>query len=209
MNRLLIVVVLALACQVSIFASETEERSNFYAQEYRREVEAGRLRERTNLALDALIRYAAFELRVRGHKDNSEELLKEWEGGWSLYLVVERGLGDHAPLSQWLAEKYAMIEFLLGVDICHSLRLDDINTINFGLPVVVFCEDGVDVDEYKLHFVPFSGVVVYWGSFFACVGGTWGTGFLYCTPIAWGAEFATKEWVAPALNQPVWRLACQ
>jgi hypothetical protein len=143
---------------------------------------------------------------MKGKKAEAQKLLNEWDFRWSGYFL--RGLGDHAPFSQWVAEKYAMIELILGVDICHALRLDDIKILNYGVPVVFSCVDDVDPEEYGLHFIPFAGTVVYWTSFFACVGGTWGTGFLFCSPISWGAEFVTEKWIAPALNEPAWNMFC-
>lgn len=175
---------------------------------YKKEVQEGRFAERTNLALNAIVRFAAFQLTLKGHKDEADKLIAEWESGFDGYLL-RRDLGDHAPLSMWLAEKYAMIEFILGTEVCHFLRLDDIKTINYGIPVVFKCVDDVDVVEYGKHFIPLSGVAVYWSSFFACVGGTWGTGFLFCSPISMGAEWLTETWAAPRLNPTVHKWSCQ
>lgn len=190
-------------------AVEVSDRTWTLAQRYDAEVRDGRLRERTNLALDAIVRFAAFKLRAKGHKVEAKKLVAEWEGQWSGYLLhVGRDLGDHRPLSQWLADKYSMLEFILGTEICHMLRLDDLKIINFGIPVVFSCVDNVDETEFSRHFVPLSGTVIYWTSFFTCVGGTWGTGFLFCSPISWGCEFVTEKWLAPKLNSTVWAWSC-
>ena len=109
-----------------------------------------------------------------------------------------------------------MLEFTLGKDIVYALRLSDIHTINHAIPVVFKCIDQVDEVEYFKHFVhdedgPYRGlapVVVYWTTFFVCVGGTWGTGFLFCGPIAMGTEWLTKNYVGPKLNEPLWKRAC-
>lgn len=190
-------------------AVEVSDRVWKLSEGFSEEVQQGRMRERTNGALNAMIRFAAFKLKTKGHKKEAALLVNEWETRWNGYLMrVGRDIGDHRPLSQWLAEKYDMLELILGVDICHMLRLDDLKTVNYGIPVVFSCVDNVDVVEFEKHFVPFSGVVIYWTSFFTCVGGTWGTGFLFCSPISWGCEFVTEKWIAPKLNETVWGWSC-
>ena len=188
---------------------EVSDRTQSMSSDYGREIESGRLRERTNMALDAMIRFAAFKLRLKGYPQTADKIIKEWEGQWSGYIErVGRDIGDHKPLSEWIAQKYAVIELILGEDLCHALRLDDIKIINYGIPVVFSCVDNVGEVEYGKHFIPFSGTVIYWTSFFACVGGTWGTGFLWCAPISWGCEFLTEKFVAPKLNHTVWNWSC-
>lgn len=189
---------------------EVSDRVDRMARWYGTEIHQGRLRERTNLALNAMVRFAAFKLRAKGHKIQANKLINEWEGQWSGYLMrVGRDLGDHRPLSQWLAEKYAILEFIFGTDFMEFTRLVDLKIINFGIPVVFSCVDNVDEVEFEKHFVPLGKVTVYWSSFFVCVGGTWGTGFLFCSPISWGLEFAAGRWVLPPLNRTVWEWSCQ
>lgn len=195
-------------CKPEVF--QVSDSSVAQVREYERDIRDGRMRERTNVALNAIVRFAAFKLKAKGNKIAAQKLINEWESKWNGYIMrVGRDIGDHAPLSAWLAEKYAMLEFILGVDVCHALRLDDIKIINFGIPVVFSCVDNVDEAEYGRHFIPFSGTVIYWGSFFACVGGTWGTGFLFCSPISWGCEWLTESYLAPKINPTAWRWACQ
>jgi hypothetical protein len=189
-------------------AYEVSDRTYGLANAYGSAVEQGRLAERTNFALNALIRLAAHKLRQRGYRTKAKQLVYEWEHRWNGYLM-RRDLGDHRPLSQWLAEKYAMIEAILGENLCKLLRLYDIKVINYAIPVVFSCVDKVDEAEYGRHFVPLSGVVVFWTSFFVCVGATWGTGFLFCSPLAMGAEFLVVRLVAPKLNPTAWRWACK
>src|SRR3972149_2026155 len=130
------------------------------AEAYGQEIREGRMRERSNMALNAIVRFAAFKLKAKGHKAKANQLIKEWEGKWSGYIMhVGRDLGDHRPLSQWLAEKYAMLELILGADLCHMLRLDDLKIINYAIPVVFSCVDNVNEVEFGKHFIPFSGTV--------------------------------------------------
>lgn len=188
---------------------EVSDQARRQADTFRRDIERGRLRERTNGALNAIIRFGAFKLKQKGYDAEAKQILGDWETKWDGYIVrAARDLGDHRPLSQWLADVYKKIEGKLGPDICHALRLDDIKILNYGIPVVFSCVDDVDEAEFGRHFVPFSGTVIYWTSFFVCVGGTWGTGFFFCGPIAMGCEFLTERWIAPKLNPRVWNLSC-
>ncbi len=101
-----------------------------------------------------------------------------------------------------------MLELILGVEVCKALRLIDIKIINYAIPVVFKCVDQVDEAEYERHFVPFCKVVSFWVTFFSCVGFTYGTGFLYCSPIAIGVEWIVGNHVAPRLNEGVWKRVC-
>lgn len=195
---------------------EISERTQKIADKFESDVNRGRLKQRTNAALNAAIRLAAYKLKRVGHKKEADRMIYEWEHQF-FYVLEARGIGDHRPLSAWLAEKTAMLEFILGKDVMHALRLDDLITINYALPVVISCADNVDLEEYGNHFVEdldngyrgLGPVVVYWTSFFSCVGFTWGSGFLFCSPIAMGAEWITLNFVAPKLNEPLWKWACK
>ena len=200
--------------------TEISRRTKKKTDQFERDIKAGHLAYDTDRALNALIRLGWYKLSRVGQKEAANKMLREWEGQWQgevSRLWLTRGIGDHRPLSQWLAEKYTMMEFLLGKDVCHALRLDDIKTINFGIPVVISCVDNVDEVEYGRHFIAdevngyrgLGPVVAFWVTEFACVGFTWGTGFLYCGPIAMGVEYLTKQFVAPRLNHPLWNLVCQ
>lgn len=188
-------------------AVEVSTRTERMANEFEGQIRAGELRERTNLALNAMVRFAVFKLRAKGKKLEARRLENEWDSQWNGYLL-RRDLGDHKPLSNWLAEKYAILEFIFGEQFMQFTRLVDLKIINFGIPVVFACVDNVDEAEFYLHFVPLTKVTIYWTSFFTCVGGTWGTGFLFCSPIAWGCEYITGRWIAPKLNPFVFKLSC-
>lgn len=192
---------------------EISARTKRLASRFENDVKAGRLKERTHKATDAIIRLAVYKLNRVGKKKEAAQLLKEWKEQEVFFLG--RGIGDHKPLSKWIADKYNMLEFTLGKDICYDLRLSDLKSINFGIPVVLSCVDDVDEMEYFKHFVSdedyrgLGPVAGYWTSFFACVGSTWGTGFLYCAPLAMGVEWLSKNYVCPKLNEPLWKRACK
>lgn len=195
---------------------EVSNRTKRMANRYRLEIKAGKLKERTNDALDSIIRLAHYKLNRIGEKEKAKKLITEWENQFK-YELISRGITDHKPLSQWLAGVTAMLEQTLGHDTMHALRLDDLITINYAIPVIFRCIDDVDEIEFYLHFVDdnthgyrgLGPVVAYWTTFFACVGFTYGSGFLYCSPIAMGVEFIAREAICPALNQPIWKLSCK
>lgn len=187
---------------------EVSTRTQKITKQFEKEVKSGRLQRKTNTALDAIVKLAVYKLKRVGKKAEADLLLKEWKERWDGYLL-KRDLGDHAPLSQWLAEKYAMLEFILGVDVCHALRLDDIKIINYAIPVVFSCIDDVNLIEYEKHFDPLVGTAAYWVTFFSCVGMTWGSGFLFCGPIAMGVEYLSESFVAPRLCPMAFGWACK
>lgn len=194
---------------------EISSRTRNIANQFERDVKAGGLRYRVDRSLDAIIKLAVYKLKRVGKKKVADQILKEWQDQFEWTLVEDRGITSHAPLSQWIADKTLQLEFLLGKDVMASLRLTDLIVLNFAIPVVLACEDNVDLAEYGQHFVrddwygwALGPVTVYWTTFFSCVGASWGTGFLYCSPIASGSEFLTGQLVAPNLNEFLWDLVC-
>jgi len=169
-----------------------------------------------NRAVGAIVRAATRALRMHGHGDLARQLNAEWSGEWDGYLTRQvamhelTGIGDHEPLSQWLADWYEVLELALGETLCAFLHLDDIKTFNYTVPVVFHFDsvdgDGIDMAEYKLHWVPFAGIVAYWSTWLACEIVTYGAGwFLVCTPAGMLAEYATVKWIAPPLTDEAWR----
>jgi hypothetical protein len=194
-------------CIVVELSSNAQRR----ADEMEREIREGRLRERANVSLDAMIRYAAWKLRKKGHRLEAQKMLVEWETTWNGYLLrVGRKPGDqsHAPLSQWLQEKTNMLILLLGVEVMKATRLWDLVVFNESFRVVFQCIDNVDEIEFGDYFVPFSGVVSYWVSYVSITAATWGAGFWFAGPIAMGVELIVVKAVAPKLNHGAWQWSC-
>lgn len=186
---------------------EISPRTKRLAAQFEKDIRAGRLNVKANHAIQTLLRRGAYEMKLHGHYGVADFMMYEWATRYQ-YMLTSRDLGDHAPLSQWLAEKYEEMEFILGKDICHALRLDNIKIINFGIPVALFCVDHVDAVEYQKHFQPLAGVVTYWSTFGVCIGATFGTGFLFCTPIAMGTEWIMYNAIAPNLSPQIWTMVC-
>ena len=185
------------------------DRSYQVSYEVERDFESlAGVRERTGLALNAIVRTAVFQLRLNDHPEQAQKLHDEWFGHFQ-YVLWNVGLGDHKPLSEWLATTYAALEFLLGERVMEITHLVDLKIFNFAIPVVFACVDEVDALEFLLHFQPFVGSITYWSAYVSCVGLTWGGGFFWVCGIAGeGASWVMKTFVAPRLNEPVWRLSC-
>jgi hypothetical protein len=191
--------------------------------------------KRTDQALDAITRRAAWALERKGHHAVAHQLRTEYQEFYTnavYYMaigVVPVGLGDHAPLSQWLATWYQKIEDLLGEDLCKLLHIHDIKILNYGIPVVFkpktenqWCQEtqatgGVCRDEYRVHFagVPKGrwtwehhgvlGVTAYWVTQIVCTVGTFGAGAIgmICGPIATVVEIGTDKWISPPLSDKI------
>lgn len=195
---------------------EISARTRRTAEKYKAEVLNGRLKQRTFHATDAIVRLAAYKLKRTGHKKESDLLLKEWKKEQSFFWD-RPGIGSHEPISKWLLEQFKMWEFVLGKEVVHTLRLDDIHTINSSLRVIFSCLDDVDEIEYFLHLCHddlngYRGllpVVFFWSSFWTCVGLTWQAGgYLYCSPISQGIEVLADQLVCPSVNNLLWKNAC-
>lgn len=161
--------------------------------------------ERADQALDMMFQLATSRMQERGYSEEAEQLALEWQFEWHGYLPMAlalEGMGDHAPMSAWLTVWYDKIESMLGETAMQLLHLDDIQTINYGLPVIfnlkILNGDVIDLPEYALHFNPFCGVLAYWGVFIACEVVTTGVAaFLVCSPAGAVAEFVMVTYISP------------
>jgi hypothetical protein len=186
-----------------------------------------KLPDRATYALEILLGRAAKELKARGHKVEADRLLAEWKVKhrrifYTYALATMRDIGDHQALNQWLADKYEMLEIILGVDICKSLHLSDIKTFLYTPPIVfrpsTFPMDNVQgerIDEYRRHFnegavyyglVP---VVSYWVIWGACTVGTSGMGAvaMLCGIAGSVGERLLATFVGPKLSDWVYNKA--
>jgi hypothetical protein len=195
-----------------IFSSPFQASASFPGDAIRRAVRAEvkavkddllerRYAERTTRTIDAIIEVATRALRERGFEQDASVLEVEWQG-WLRRAVSILEVGDHAPFSEWLARVYANLEEKLGHSLLVSLRIDDLNTLNFAIPVV-FSPTGWSRDEYRLHFVPFSAIVSYWGVRIACdiaVSGLWGWS---CGKVADVPRIVMTRWLGPKLSDQI------
>ncbi len=172
----------------------------------------------TQNALNNLVEYAAQELDARGYTQDAAQARSEWNKNFANYFTSGNwilDLGDHAPLSQWLADFYKKLRLRFGDQLVSMLNLEDINTLNYALPVVFrpngdkAHNDSWDQLEYSKHFVPFVSIITYWGSYFGC---TYASKSLpkiksYCKQIANLLRTGMTNWIAPKLSDYVYNLA--
>lgn len=189
-------------------AVEADFRSGDYVQ----------IANRSDASLDALVKFALYKLK-KHDREKAFQFESEWEskfqGTLTRYvdkrLAGVRDLGDYKPLSDWLAVLYYTLVVIYGEQTVKFLHLDDINIFNYAVPVVFAMHDilgqnvKISEDEYKKHFVPFAGVVTYWGIFIACEVVTYSAGWtLICTPAGMGGEYIMVKAVAPNLSPKVY-----
>lgn len=172
------------------------------------------LAKRGDETVAVLVRLSVFVLRLKGHRELANEIEHTHANRFMHQLSRLGKLGDHEPYSQWLAETYQKIEAKLGKRICELLHLDDINIVNFAIPVV-FQPRGDErngkplpwgIEEYAAHFVPFGGVVGYWSAWSICTGATWGAGAIVfiCTPTGMLTERVTVNRIAPPISDRIY-----
>lgn len=183
----------------------------------RRDFESGdpvAVAKRTDKAIGALVRAAARAAEDRGAPQLAARWVFEYEQTFSHFLelsVMQEGVGDHKPLSEFLELLYLELESVLGPKLMELFHFDDIRIFNFTIPVVFAMKDHlgevIDEPEYALHWTPFCGVVAYWSVWLSCEIATYGSGwFLICTPAGMIGEKVTVKWIAPPLADNAWRL---
>lgn len=161
-------------------------------------------------SLDGLMITASRELNRAGYKDHADRITKEWAQYHGFLLRGQRltGVGDHEPIT-WMYDTWFLLNSLLGEEIMKMTHLDDIWEFAYTIPVVFWCEDQVDVDEFEPHFVMFAGDTAYWVTMAACTIGTYGTtASLLCSPIGVVCENIMVDAIAPPLSPKVWKMSC-
>ena len=142
------------------------------------DVAAPDVRRVAQSALNALVHDGVVALREHGDGSMAASFEQSWNGSYANALVGMSALdlGDHPPLSHWLANFYNKLELRLGSSLIHQGLLGDVYDMNYALPVV-FAPRGAwratvaadrDWVEYRKHFIPFADVVTYYGVSIAC-----------------------------------------
>lgn len=171
----------------------------------------------SDTALGRMVNLASWHLKRAGENKASKLIVDEYRANFDGYFaskITAKGIGDHAPLSQWLAKWYDKLEAKFGKRFMEITRLKDLKTFNYGIPVV-FSPRGEsreeplipwDRQDYVDHFVPFAGAVSYWAAWGACTAGTWGLGWVtfVCSYAGWAAEYVVMNEIAPGLGAKIW-----
>lgn len=177
------------------------------------DIEDDKFNEVVQKSLNALIKTSITKLRKSGFKQEADQFEYEWRTDFSNALIDTSAdvIGDHQPLSLWLVGFYDKLQKRLGFTVCHFLRLDDIKVFNYGVPVMIH-PDGYqgevwDIVEYRNHFVPVSGAIVYWTSDEACTAATAGIASLLCGEVGEVLRAATEKFISPTLSNYVYKKA--
>lgn len=174
--------------------------------------------ERGDAAIKAMIGVACIELIRIGRPELCKEIQGDYNERFDGYLsrmVMLEDLGDHKPLSLWLAVVTDLLQLTLGSQVMEWTHLDDLRIMNYAIPVVFkpqasndWCLETSGVScqvEYGLHFVPFAGTCSFWGAYIACSVATYGAGTMFlCSPIGMGTEYVVRKWVAPKLGDRIY-----
>lgn len=218
----LILILILTLCRASMSAS-TElvndfKKSNAYeeALQFEADMERGNrlynLQKKVDRASDNLIKATVGELKKRGHEALAYSIEMDWNSRYKGFVYSFKGardVGDHAALI-WLLKIHDDIHSVLGDKICRAIRTHDLWVIAMTVGVVFGCQDSVDSEEYKKHFIPLSGIASYWVSYGVCVGATFGTGIVFlCGLGGMIVEELVVRFIAPPLSQPCWKLACR
>ncbi len=188
MKPIYIVSILSLAFVSSSYASPSNGadhaaaiqglRAAYQAEEsIQADIKAGQNVKVAKLALSILVPEGIKELRAAGDNEQADQFEREWNN--DILPSLDRAktpmeLGDHDPLSPWLANFYKTL-----VADTHGLVksiqiINDINTANYALGVVLFPNGkwrqhtAYDRIEYRKHFIPFADIATYWVSLEAC-----------------------------------------
>ncbi len=192
------------------------------AEKIARDLERGglfRLAQRTTTALRGIYQIGISNLRRKGYRAEADQLQRDWDTVVSTEIMrvlnkKNRDIGDWEPLSIKLALAYELLEYKLGYQICFALRLTDLKSLNYGIPVVFQpCEYGLS--EFHKHFVHddrYRGVaplVSYWTTVISCSIMTAGAGYFFiCSPLGMAVELGMDKVVAPWLAPKIYNLAC-
>lgn len=176
-----------------------------------------RVAERSNLAIRAIVKIAAINLRANNFYKEAieiEELWGRFDGQLVDIALNKRDIGWFEPLSDTLAIIYEIIEQKLGFEMCHALRLDDLKTINFGLHVA-FRPCIYGFDEFYKHMADdpkyraLLPVISYWATVISCTVATHAIGYFFvCSPIGWAIERVVENRIAPKITFKLYQLAC-
>jgi hypothetical protein len=179
-------------------------------------------------AVNRALSDACQALRDKGEYQLPASIEYEWQTYYNSSIFVIRNIGDHKPISQWLSQKYEMIELILGRQFCITTHIAALKTFNSGIPVVfhpcTFPMDSVvgsKSDEYKHHFAghsinvpeePYNGVVpeaVFFAVEISCMAGTTGVGSFLCGIAAGIGEKLMATYIAPKLSDRIYSRRCE
>jgi hypothetical protein len=221
----LLTLFIAFVCVIGHAASVTALSESAKIEQ---EVLQGKIYKRMEQSLDRAIRIGADELTKRGHSREAQVMMFEWQNQmryqFQRWGEMNRDIGDHPDqiLSEWLDEKYAKLESILGIQLCTTLHLTALKIFNDTPKIILrpctFDMNGVTgerVDEYKRNFAKGAKYMggfsetVFFGTYIACAALSAGTGFsFFCGTIGDLAEKIVASYVAPGLAKKIYTKVC-
>jgi hypothetical protein len=149
-------------------------------------------------------------LMEQGYAQEAMSLQKEWDHNYSGEFTAVQlfDLGDHQPMNAWLADYYKKLQDKLGAPILRLTHVDDINVLNYAIPVVFQPKgdkrngDHWNDVEYSKHFIPFISVAAYWAGYVGCRAATKVHPAFkrYCSVAAGALKNLVRSTVAPKLS---------
>lgn len=219
-----LIVVLALVFIATFCVAANADTESTYEAESRllwgdrleADIKAGKLPQRIQFAITAILETASGELKKKGYEGYAAGMLDEW---YSVYYnaVLSHNIGDYEALSKFLTQAHSKIEGIIGIELCRATHIHDLFILNYTIPVALNpCL--YDPIEYAKHFAgKISGepefglipVLAYWLTYGVCVAGSYGTGFIYlCGSLGGICENAVCKYVAPQLASLIWYKKC-
>jgi hypothetical protein len=133
----------------------------------------------TQTGMNVMVARGISFLREVGENTLADQFESEWNNQFSDYLIIQHfngfELGDHDPLSPWLANFYVTLWDKTGGMIRAVQLIQDINTLNYAMGVVLrpngkWRTASVDADriEYRKHFIPMADIITYWSTLELC-----------------------------------------
>lgn len=171
----------------------------------------------SNLALRAIFRIAVRNLKAKGYYADAYRMEAKWKSldGKLIEAVRNRSIGDFEPISDWLAVAYELLELKLGIDVCRTLRLTDLKTLNYCIKVC-FKPCVYGYANFYDHFVAderykgLAPVISYWTAVITCNIASYGAGYFFiCSPIGMLVERAVLLRVGPWAAPKLYDWACK
>ncbi|MBU6155075.1 MAG: hypothetical protein KGP28_12290 [Bdellovibrionales bacterium] len=178
--------------------------------------------------MDGAIRMLADQIRNdQGDVEMSERLIRQWEDSSLRFGVLlsskVQDLGDHEPLFPWINEYLGEMAAKYGTIIYTLPLVQDIQMINYALPVVFqpkgtwqtdSASQGIDLRvEYRKHFIPFANFVTYYVALIGCqiVADRQGQPEMkkVCKPAAEKLQFAMGRYIAPVVSDWIFNASNQ
>ena len=157
--------------------------------------------EQTADAIENILKLATLKLREAGRSDVADRLQGEWTGTQRALLISKTRIGDlgeHDPLSLWLAAAYDAIEAVLGQAMCDYMHISDIKIFNYGIPVVFKPQSSNKWCKEELLLFPTDTCEAEYARHFAGTRWVPGAGHdVYAGPwLHHGLEPVTSYWIA-------------